>query len=229
MSTNPPESGEPGPLSGHVRALLGRAGALARSPLVAGPTRSLCERLSKLAEALLAWPRLLAEADVHEAVALLAELAADLDYQLHAPLDQLLGAELAQAVADDPRLGWLAEALPPAVTDLREETLVVLAGRGIHRLVVASGAPATPGEVVPLDDQPVLTDDRELDGRVARIEPGHGGWRLADRVVVPARAALYHYRAADVVPGAQGQIKVSGKPLRTAFGDRPTSDPTAQS
>lgn len=201
MPTNPP-SGEPGPRSGHVRALLARAGALASSPLVAAPTRALCKRLSKLAEALLTGPRLLTEADEHEAAALLAELAADLDYQLHAPLDQLLGTELDRAVADDPRLGWLTEALPPVVTTLREEALAVLAGRGIHRLVVASGAPATPGEVVPLDDQSVPTDDRELDGRVARIEPGHGGWRLAERVVVPARAALYHYRAPDAGPGA---------------------------
>ncbi|MCC7492506.1 MAG: hypothetical protein IT204_09180 [Fimbriimonadaceae bacterium] len=88
-----------------------------------------------------------------------------------------------------------AERLTEALATAQSAAIERLAAHGLRRIATSSGSPFEPLRVVPDPDQPPRWTDRpELDGRVAAVAPGRGGWELAGQVVCPTRAQRYVYR-----------------------------------
>lgn len=182
--------------------LLRFARPLARSTWCAPPVREFFAHLALLHETLVELPERLGAADDDDVVRLLRRHGADLDRALYSAPWQTIEAGYAAAVAHDPKLAWLAAVLPPYLEQKRREAREALRGRGIQRIAPSPGSPLDPYEVVACARAPRPTGQASLDGRVAGVQPGEGGWKLHGAVVRQAHAEVY---AAMPAAGGQGQ------------------------
>lgn len=188
----------------HLLRLLAQAPVLSRSPHCAEPVRLLFERLHYLLDALGNLPRTLAEADDDEVVRLLHQHRAHLDQFLCGTLEEVVGERFRAAVEADPRLLELEPALFDFVAQLQRAARQRLRARGISRIVASPGSLIDLIHVIP-GPGAVPTREADWDGRIAAIAPGNGGYRLRQRVAVPAIAALFEYQ-----PGLQAEASAAG-------------------
>lgn len=76
----------------------------------------------------------------------------------------------------------------------QEFAIASLGQAGLIRIAPSAGSHFEPEWMSWSDEAPVETGDERLQGRVAGVSPGNGGWRLGDRLARPARARAYDYR-----------------------------------
>ncbi|MDH7568174.1 MAG: hypothetical protein QHJ73_01140 [Armatimonadota bacterium] len=91
---------------------------------------------------------------------------------------------------DDSVMVPLVRHLSERQRDVRE----YLRAHGITRIEADSGSAFLPGLVERSDRPSEPTRDLRLDERVFRVEPGDGGYRLGEKVLIPSRARRYKYR-----------------------------------
>lgn len=123
----------------------------------------------------------------------------------HRAFDYYLAADPGQSYPfapdpDKPQAFALAEARDKLVCLVRRQQAKVrevLARVDVERIEAEEGSPLIVGvtEKSPLATQP--TDDEALHGRVARIEPGEGGYRAGGRVILIAHAICFEYVASE--------------------------------
>ncbi len=123
----------------------------------------------------------------------------------HRAFDYYLAADPGQSYPfapdpDKPQAFALAEARDKLVGLVRrqqEKVREVLGKCDVQRIEAEEGSPLIVGvtEKSPLATQP--TDDEALHGRVARIEPGEGGYRAGGRVILIAHAICFEYVASE--------------------------------
>ena len=135
--------------------------------------------------------RVLQAIEAGQGATVVRSLAVELDRALYDRLDP------AQLTADVPDLD--SAAVTGIVEWLRRQQsdwLARLAAAGLKRIATSVGSPFEPGRVVPDPDEPPrVTDRRELDGRVAGVKPGRGGYELHGQLICPTRAERYGWRS----------------------------------
>jgi len=174
-----------------LERLLRYARLLSRSAFCAAPVRALFEELAVLQHALVDLPERLLKASDHAVAGLLRRYGDELDRALYGSPWQAIEELFGVAVADDPRLAGLEQALPPHLELQRQLAREALRRRGIERIAPSPGCLLDSREVVPADRPSLPTGQAHLHGRVAGVQPGDAGWRLHGTVVRPAQADVY--------------------------------------
>ena len=135
----------------------------------------------------------LAQADLKAAV---LDSHRSLDHYYATAVAQLIGPALAAASST---VGHLRTERRPGAFEnwvpfYRERQTAArqrLAAIGLKRLTVRPGDAFAPGHVDMSNEPNLVTDDPSLDGRVAEVTNGRGGWLLNGQVLVPAQARAY--------------------------------------
>ncbi len=121
-----------------------------------------------------------------------------LDYYYATPVAKLLGQVVARAriatgsaQSTEPLEQWV-----PFFEDRQRAALARLAALGLKRMPVGPGDAFAPDRVEPSGEPPLPTTQLSLDGKVASVTPGRGGWLLNGQVIVPAEARAYRLTSA---------------------------------
>ncbi len=161
---------------------------LALAILDRGPQDASSARFRQVLKAIVDVPiRVLEAIETGEAPAVLQRDAAELDLGLY---ERFEAAAVQAALPDLPATE--AAALATWLRERQAQETARLADRGVQRVATSVGSPFEPGRVVPDPEEPPRpTDRRELDGRVAGVKPGRGGYELNGRLICPTRAIAY--------------------------------------
>ncbi|MCC7492505.1 MAG: hypothetical protein IT204_09175 [Fimbriimonadaceae bacterium] len=190
----PRPTDERGQRAHRAAALLAQAAPLSGAAGLAPEVQTFFRVVNHLNEVYVRWPQLLHELPDPEVRSFLSEQRQELDYYLRTEPQETLLEALDGAVAADPRVALLAAELTALLERLRQRADQELRRRGVQRMQVSPGTP-TGREVLPSDEPAAPTTQAHLDGRVAAVRPGNGGYWLHGELVVPARAQLYRFCA----------------------------------
>lgn len=178
----------------HAAAVVHRP-ETARNNFFPASFHRLADHLALLNEALELAKRVASAPEDSAAAQIVRRHRRTLDLALRLPMRLVLHDELKAILDDDPRFDRILAAICVLGDERRVEALNILAKRGVTPIQVTVGSPFDRG-IIDYSDEPLVeTTEKALDGRIAGVTPGNGGFCLGREVIVSAKARCYRFVA----------------------------------